>query len=195
MHFLGLDDVVVVEDQHPLYLGLVQVIDDAGQDRFARRLGGRLEQLSGLGADLARGPERGDQVGEESLRVVVALVQRQPRRCGRRRAAPAEPLAQDRGLAEPGRRRDEHEPRQRPAAITERLGQPRTRDQRAARIGDPDLRPQHGHSTSIRALARLGELPLPGSTRQARPRSPRRARSLGQLGWYHSPSAAKAWVA
>ena len=68
--------------------------------------------------DRAGGLERGDEVGQEPPQVGVALVQGQPRHAtalaGRACAVRREPLGHERCLAEPGRCRDQHQPRHRP---------------------------------------------------------------------------------
>ena len=92
--------------------------------------------------------EGGEEVGEEPARVVVGGVEGQPRDAGLARlGALGDPLAEQGGLAETRRRRDEHESRV--LRRVEPFSQLGPGHDVAAREGDIDLRPQHGHSASI----------------------------------------------
>ena len=76
-----LDDVVVVEHQHDVVRDGVEVVEQGGEDRLDRRRLGRLQERERVVADPGRGRlERGDDVRPEHRRIVVALVERQPRR-------------------------------------------------------------------------------------------------------------------
>ena len=105
------DDVVVVERQHRGPVELVEVVDQAGQDRLGRDLAAGLEQGRGLGR--LRRPtrrRRPDGSGTGGGRCRRRPATARPRRAGG--SSPArQPLGQQRRLAEPGRRRDEHQPR------------------------------------------------------------------------------------
>ena len=122
-----LDDVVVVEDQHDVPVDGAEVVEEGGEHRLHGQRLRCLEELEGAGAHRrSEGPEPGDDVGPEVRRVVVAGVQRQPRRGARRPpAAVGQPLREQRGLAEARRGGDEHELGAGPAVQT--LPQPRPR--------------------------------------------------------------------
>ena len=121
------DHVVVVERENGLAGQRVEVVDEARHCRFARQIGlGRVQ--------------RHRKVTEEATHVVVGLVQRQPRDTG---GGLRQPLAQQRRLAEAGRRRDEDQPRGRVEA--QPLGQARAGYELTASGRDAEFRAQHRH--------------------------------------------------
>ena len=130
----GLDQLVVVQDQHHL-LGLGdQIVDQHGQHRLQRRLAA-LEQgidpLTDPGPQLVQG---GGDIAPEPRRVTVAGIQRQP---GHRLPSAPSPIAQQAGLAETGRRTDQGEIVGRP--LGEALQQPRTGQETGPGAGDVQL--------------------------------------------------------
>jgi hypothetical protein len=97
------DDVVVVEHEHDVVRAGAEVVEQSGEDRFDRRLR-RLQEQERTGTDpRQRCLQRGDKVRPEQRGIVVAPVEREPRRgpsFGRRAC---QPLGKQRRLAEPGR--------------------------------------------------------------------------------------------
>ena len=80
LYVARLDDVVVVEHQHDIVRDCAEVVEQSGQDRFDRRLG-RLQERERTCTDSGRRRlQRGDQVRPEHRGIVVALVEREPRR-------------------------------------------------------------------------------------------------------------------
>jgi hypothetical protein len=71
-----LDDVVVVEGQHCRPVHLVEVVDEADEDRVGRTFSARLHQCRRV-RERVRVPfaQCGDQMGQESAGVVVPPVQ------------------------------------------------------------------------------------------------------------------------
>jgi hypothetical protein len=106
------DGVVVVQHQHDIAREGTEFVEQRGEDRVDRRRLRRLEERERPRVDPGHGsPQRGDQVGPEGCRLIVALVEREPGHrlsIGRRIC---QPLGQQRRLAAARRRGDE---RQRP---------------------------------------------------------------------------------
>jgi hypothetical protein len=107
VHLVGLDQVVVVQDQHhPVRLG-GQLVDQGAHQALERRRRRRPEQRGDLPGHARTHPvQGGDHVPPEPRRVVVALVQRQP--ADRSPTLPC-PVAQQGRLAEPGGRAHQHQ--------------------------------------------------------------------------------------
>ena len=103
--FVGVDDVVVVEDEHHAGRGRLQLGEERGCGiGFA---GERSEPAGGL-LTAGREPERRADVRPEHGRVVVLPIDRDP---GERAGIDVGPVGQQRGLAEPGRRNHQGERR------------------------------------------------------------------------------------
>ena len=76
----GLDQVVVVEHQHDVAAGRAEVVEQRREHQLDRGRLRRGQELQLVRADPGRHrPQRGDHVGPEGHRVVVAGVERQPR--------------------------------------------------------------------------------------------------------------------
>ncbi|HEY0617443.1 MAG TPA: hypothetical protein VGD15_07640 [Kribbella sp.] len=97
VHFARLDDVVVVEHQHDIVRDGVEFVEKGGKPRFGRRLG-RM-QIKG-DCSLV---QRGDKIRPKHFGIVVALIEREPRRGLSRVGSGRQPLRQQGGLPEPGR--------------------------------------------------------------------------------------------
>jgi hypothetical protein len=126
VHCLGVDQVVVVQDQQHLARLGGELVDQGRDQPLKRRRGGRAEQRGDLlGDPRARPVQRGDHMPPEPRRVVVAAVQRQP---GHRPPAAAGPVGQQAGLAEPRRRAHQQQPPAPapPPAVRSGVGGPRT---------------------------------------------------------------------
>ena len=106
VHRLGVDQVVVVQDQDlALTRSGRQLVDQRRHQRLERRRRRRSEQRGNLLGESRPCPvQRRGGVAPEPGRVVVAGVQRQP--CDRPPAVVG-PVGQQRGLAEPGRGTDQ----------------------------------------------------------------------------------------
>jgi hypothetical protein len=110
VHRPRVDEVVVVQDQRHVALDRQerQLVDHEGRQRLRRQLlradGQRGGLLPQAGSDPVERPRDG---APEPRRVVVAAVQRQP---GDRPAAAPGPVAEQGGLAEPGRGAHHREP-------------------------------------------------------------------------------------
>src|SRR5439155_26672764 len=101
----GIDRVVVVQDEDEPVRERGEFVEQGRQDRFGRRWLRGLERSQNLSSNIRRDhPQSGDEVRQEASRVVVTFIQRQP---GGRSLATGEPLADQRGLPEAGRGRDE----------------------------------------------------------------------------------------
>jgi hypothetical protein len=135
----SLDDVVVVE-RHDHRAGEdVEIVDEADQDLLGRHrgagleLGGRVEASVGCG-----GLDRRDQVDQKALGVGVARVESQP-------SHPAlgcdcfQPLREERGLAEPRRRRDEDQARLSPSVRGHQIDETGARHEPTTRRGPMQL--------------------------------------------------------
>jgi len=151
VHGRLVDEVVVVQGEHRRPGQRVQVVHQADQDVLGRRWAVGAQQSLGLRTGLRDGDlHRGHQVREEPAQVGVTGVQREPghpeRPVG---AGRAQPLGQQGRLAEPGRCRDEQEPRHRPGTGAQRVDQPCSRDELAARGRDLQLGAQDRHGVSV----------------------------------------------
>ena len=136
-----LDQVVVVEDQPDLARCCRELVEQGGEHQIGRHWGGR-EELQRTRADTGhRHLERGHHVGPEGRRLVVSRVEREPRHSTVVAISLAQPLGQERGLAEPGRGGHQRQPRLRAAAQT--LKQPRARHQTTSHPRDVQLGRDH----------------------------------------------------
>ena len=148
------DDVVVIQRHHRRTGEEVEIVDQADQDILGRRGSAGLQQAESLNAHLRIGDlGRGHEVGQKGSELGVAGVERQPRHPALRRAGRLrQPLRQKRGLAEPGRRRDQHQSRPLASGHQQLIGDAGTRHQSATRRGQVKLRAQHGHRVSVDPL-------------------------------------------
>jgi hypothetical protein len=97
VHLARVDDVVVVEHQHDIVRDGVEFVEERGKPRFGRRLGTmQINRNCSL-------VQRGDKIRPKHFGIVVALVEREPRRALSRVGSGRQPLRQQRGLPEPGR--------------------------------------------------------------------------------------------
>jgi len=79
MDGLAADELVVIQHQSHLPIGNIEVIDEAGQDRFRQRLERRRRELRGLAPDCGVSlAQSGDQIAQEAPRLIVIFVERQP---------------------------------------------------------------------------------------------------------------------
>ena len=120
-----LDDVVVVEHQDDVVRDCVEVVQQGVEDRLDGRLMRLQERVRTRGDPGRCCLERGDKVWPEQPGIVVALVERKPRRgvfVGRSRG---QPLRQQGRLPEPGWSR--HQRQRRLGHEVQTLHQPRTR--------------------------------------------------------------------
>ena len=114
VHGPGADHVIVVEDQQgPVRGGPgAQVVDQRREQPLKRGRGGRPDQRAHASADSRAHPvQRGDHVPPEPGRVVIAGIQRQPRR---RALAGQRPVGQQNRLAVSGRGADQDHPLAKP---------------------------------------------------------------------------------
>ena len=127
MDVFGVDKVVVVEDEVELARRCGNLVEEGPRQSFdARELGRAQRGQDDLPEPLIEGSQRGDEVGQELDRVIVSSVQGEP---GDRMSPGCpllRPLADQRGLAEARRRRDERQPASR--LRVQLLGQAGTRD-------------------------------------------------------------------
>jgi hypothetical protein len=101
------DQVKIVDHQREPFGHAREVVDQRRQDAFCGLVTGRIEHLQGFPANSRiDGPQRGDDAGPELPGVVVAVVDRQPRRAGR--FGGRVPVAQQGGLS-PARRRGDQD--------------------------------------------------------------------------------------
>src|SRR5690606_16018041 len=128
---LGIDQVIVVEDQYELIPGGGDVIDEGGQDRFDGRglrgfKGGQYRR-----PDFRRDRLHGrDEVSQKAARFAIAFIEGQPRD---RPASAFDPLANQRRFPETGgSRNDGHSALQAPV---QPFDQPGTRDKGRAGLG------------------------------------------------------------
>ena len=148
------DDVVVVERHHRGTGEDVEIVDQADQDGLGWRGSAGLQQGERVDTHLGFGDlNRGHEVGQKQSEVGVAWVERQPRHpalrpLGRLR----QPLRQKRGLAEPSRCRDQHQPRPFASAHPQLIGDAGARHQPATRRGQVQLGAQHRHPVSVGPL-------------------------------------------
>ena len=123
VHLLGVDQVVVVENQQQLILAGRggQLVDQRRHQPLERCWCRRAQQRAHpLGDARPRPVQRRDCVPPKPRRVIVTSVQRQP---GHRPVAPPGPAGQQGRLAEPGRGAHQDQPPYQP--LIERLHQPR----------------------------------------------------------------------
>ena len=168
------DDVVVVERHHRRTGEDVEIVDQADQDGLGRRGGAGLQQGERVDPDLGFGGlDRRHEVGQEQSEVGVARVERQPRHPALRRLGRRQPLRQQRGLAEPGRCRDQDQPRPSPPSRAQPVGEAGALHQPATRRGQVQLGAQHRHPASVGAAARTPTRPRDGRLGHApgRPRN------------------------
>jgi hypothetical protein len=127
MDVFGVDKVVVVEDEVELARRCGNLVEEDPRQGFdARGLGRAQRGQDDLPEPLIEGSQRGDEVRQEPDRVIVSSVQGEP---GDRMSPGCplfRPLADQRGLAEARRRRDERQPASR--LRVQLLGQAGTRD-------------------------------------------------------------------
>ena len=111
VHLGAGDEMVVVQHQDQRSLGRRQLVDERGE-HVAQHVGaGRVQPPQRDGARRrARLVRSEQQIPPETLRVVVAAVERNPARGD---IVPGQPVGHDRALAPPGRRHDQGQ-RQRP---------------------------------------------------------------------------------
>ena len=132
------DHVVVVEHQHDVVRHRAELVEQRGEDRLDRRWLGPLQQGQRPCADPRRHRlQRGHQVGPERRGLVVAWVERKPRRGPFIGRSGCQPLGQQRRLAEAGRGGDERQLRLGPTAHA--LDEPWACDQAASQPGDVEL--------------------------------------------------------
>src|SRR5215472_11981048 len=107
VHRLGLNQVVIVQDQDKRVREGGQVIEEGGEQRFERWWLRGLEHRQDPGSNRrANGLQGSNEVGQKAAGVVVPLVQRQP--CGWTRTS-CQPLADQGGFTKAGRGRGERE--------------------------------------------------------------------------------------
>ncbi len=160
-----IDDMKVVEDEDDIPVDAVQFVDERRQHGIRRRVR-RIQERACVRAEAGhRQLERREDVRPERRRIVVALVEGEPRHRGAVVGDRAQPCRDERGLAETGGRRDEDQLRV-GRARQARL-QPRARDQVAPRRRDVELRlDQQGtgsaaaQAMSARARASAGTMPI-----------------------------------
>jgi hypothetical protein len=152
MHVLRVDQVVIVHHQHHVLRRFGQVVDqrrDGRHERGRRRVGD--QETRPFGHPRARPAHGGGDVAPEPHGIVVALVQRQP---GDGSPVNPHPLGEQRRLAEPRRRADQHElapgrgpqPLQQPGAAHSTSPQPRhgrLRRQQQVTLGTRRLHVDH----------------------------------------------------
>ncbi len=122
MHQLGIDQVVVVQNQqHHIVGGLgSQLVDQRRHQPRKRPRCRRPQQRPGpLGDPRVHPVQRRHRVPPKPCRVIVSSVQRQPRH---RMGAGPRPVGQQGGLPEPGRRAHQDQPPRQP--LIQRLHQP-----------------------------------------------------------------------
>jgi hypothetical protein len=75
----GIDNMVVVEDEHNIVREGGELVDQRRQDRFGRRWLRGLKHTQQAPADSRRDRlQRGDEVRQKAREVVIPFVQRQP---------------------------------------------------------------------------------------------------------------------
>ncbi len=138
VHRLRADHVIVIQDQQQRLVRVRpagHLVDQRRHQRLERRRRRRPEQRAHPLADPRPHPvQRGHRMPPEPGRVVVAGIQRQPRR--RQPAAP-DPLGQQDRLAVPGRPADQDQPAS--PALVEPFRQPRARHQTGPQPGHVQL--------------------------------------------------------
>ena len=135
MHGGPVDHVVVVERHHHGTGKDVEIVDQADQDGLGWRGAAGLQQGERVDTSLGFGGlNRGHEVGQEHSEIGVARVESQPRHSALHRLR-RQPLRQKSGLAEPSRRRDQHEPRPFASAHAQLIGEAGARHQPVPRRG------------------------------------------------------------
>ena len=152
--FVRVDDVIVVEGQYEQTVETVEVVEQAHHHSAGHRAAAGLQESGRIDPDTGCGGlYGGDQVGQEEPRVAVLGVEGDPGDAAgpgvRGSLPPGEPLAQQRRLAEPGRRADEDQTRQRAGLPRQLIDEPRTRDELAPRPRYVQLGTQQGHLVSV----------------------------------------------
>jgi hypothetical protein len=141
----AVDDVVVVERHHRGTGEHVEIIDQADQDAVGRAGLQRRERVdAGFGRD---GLDRRREVGQEHPQVGVGRVKRQPGH-PLLRTLSRQPLRQQRGLAEPGRRGDQDQSGRFASVRAQPIGEAGPRHQPATRPGRAQLGAQHRHRSA-----------------------------------------------
>ena len=151
--FSGLDDVIVVVRQHERPVETVEVVEQAHHDRRDHRGAVGLQECRGIHTDMGCGGlYGGDHVGQEAPRVAVLGVERKPGYAAGPgvlgRLPPGKPLAQQRCLAEPGRRADEDHARKQAGRRRQLIDEPRTRDELRRGLGICSLVPSSAISSA-----------------------------------------------
>ncbi len=101
----GLDDVIVIQDQDQRVGESGDIVYQADHGGFSGAQLGGADDVAGFVAHLvAHGLNRGDEVGPEPDRVVVALVEGEPGRC---MTGLGQPAGDQGGFSESRRGRDE----------------------------------------------------------------------------------------
>jgi hypothetical protein len=137
VHVARRDDVVVVEYQHHVVRDGIEVVDQGHEGLVHRRLG-RLQERERAGTHPVLRPlQCGEKVGPEHDRVVVPLIEREPRRRPSPSSDGGQPLRQQRRLAEAGRGRHQRQGHLAPTVQT--LAQSRARNQAAPPPRDVEL--------------------------------------------------------
>ncbi len=148
------DRVVVVEGEDEPGPDGIQVVDQPARDHRRRGQLARAQERQGLVAGLGeQTSHRGDEIFEENPRLVLRLLERQP---GAGHLRGLEPVADQRALAVPGRRRDQG---QRQAAAGLEPGEKMLADhdvrghRRAVQLGAEKREPgdgvAHGHRPGV----------------------------------------------
>ena len=141
------DQVVVVERHHRGPDEHVEIVDQADQDGVRRCGGAGLQQRERVGPGFGfDGLDRRHEVGQEQPEVRVAWVERQPRHPA---LGGRQPLRQQRGLAEPGRCRDQDQPRRFATVRAQSIGQACPLHQPATRPGRVQLGAQDRHRRGV----------------------------------------------
>ena len=146
---LGVEDVVVVENEHDIARDGGDVVEQGRQRRLEwrglRRLEHRQHPVSNPGRHRL---QRRDQIGQETARIAVAFVERQPRH---RAPAARDPFADQGGLAKAGWGGDQGQLVAGSEAFVQPLDQSRTEDDSLPRRWDVELGGQdrRGHLSTI----------------------------------------------
>ncbi len=154
------DDVVVVERHHRRTGEDVEIVDQADQDGVGWRGVTGLQQSERIGTSLGLGGlNRRHEVGQKNPDVGVAWVECQPRHSALRVLGRRQPLRQKCGLAEPGRCRDEDQPRPSTSVRAKSVGEAGAPHQPATRRRQVQLGAQYRHSVSVGPLLAMSSRP------------------------------------
>jgi len=105
VHRLFADDVIIVQYQDQIAFQRIQLIQEtAGNDGQGGQVDARQKRLGRRQGVRKNALHRAQEVGQEHAEIIIVLVQRQP---GTRAIADFQPGAQQRALAETGRRGDQ----------------------------------------------------------------------------------------